>query len=403
MATVSAMRPRALVAVAVVAAGLGAAAALLVGSLAGWGQEEGVRTVLLPTVPAETGAAAAAAAPVAGDDFEPARIYASRSQGVVTLYSFFEGGRESQGSGFVVTADGHVLTNSHVLTDPRTRGASTRGAERVYVVFPDGDRIPGTIVGWDLFNDTGVVKVDPADHELVPLPLGDSSRVVVGEPVAAIGSPFGQESSLSVGVVSATRRSIESLTSAYDVSDAIQIDAPINRGNSGGPLIDARGRVIGINAQIRSDSGTAEGVGFAIPINSARRSMEQLVSTGRVAYAYVGVSTQDVTPTMARRFGFAAERGALIQTVVEDAPAERAGLRASTRERVFNGIRIATGGDLIVGFAGERIESAGDIARIVTERLRPGQTVPMTVIRGGTGARETVRVRLAERPLNPSS
>jgi 2-alkenal reductase len=402
-ATVTAMRPGALAAVSLVAAGLGAAGALLVGSLAGWvGDDDSVRTVVVPTVPAETGAASAAA-PVAGNDFEPARIYASRSQGVVTIYSFFEGGRESQGSGFVVSADGHVLTNSHVLTDPRTEGAATRGAERLYVVFPDGDRIPGSIVGWDLFNDTGVVKVDPDDHELVPLPLGDSSGVVVGEPVAAIGSPFGQESSLSVGVVSATCRSIESLTSAYDVSDAIQIDAPINHGNSGGPLIDARGRVIGINAQIRSDSGTAEGVGFAIPINSARRSMEQLVSTGRVAYAYVGVATQDVTPTMARRFGFAAERGALIQTVVEDAPAARAGLRASTQERVFNGIRISTGGDLIVGFAGEKVEQAADIARIVTERLRPGQTVAVTVIRGGSGQRETVRLRLVERPLSPSS
>jgi 2-alkenal reductase len=398
------MRPGALAAVSLVAAGLGAAAALLVASLTGWvGGDEGVRTVLVPSVPAETGAASPAAAPLPSGDFAPARIYASRSEGVVTIYSFFEGGRESQGSGFVATDDGHVLTNSHVLTDPRTQGAGTRGAERVYVVFADGDRIPAAIVGWDLFNDTGVVKVDPEDHALAPLPLGDSSRVVVGEPVAAIGSPFGQESSLSVGVVSATRRSIDSLTSAYDVSDAIQIDAPINHGNSGGPLLDARGRVIGINAQIRSTSGTAEGVGFAIPINSARRSMEQLVATGRVAYAYVGVSTQDVTPTMARRFGFAADRGALIQTVVEDAPAARAGLRESTRERVFNGIPISTGGDLIVGFAGEKVERAADIARIVTERLRPGETVSVTVIRGGSGARETVRLRLVERPLRPSS
>ena len=192
-----------------------------------------------------------------------------------------------------------------------------RGASRVYVVFADGDRIPGSIVGWDLFNDTGLVKVDPSDHAVSPVPLGDSSRVVVGEPVAAIGSPFGQESSLAVGVVSATERSIESLTSVYDVSGAIQVDAPINHGNSGGPLLDARGRVIGINAQIRSDSGNAEGVGFAIPINSARRSMEQLIATGKVAYAYVGVTTQDVTPALARRFELGAQRGALIQSVID--------------------------------------------------------------------------------------
>jgi 2-alkenal reductase len=277
-----------------------------------------------------------------------------------------------------------------------------KGAERVYVVFHDGDRIPGTIVGWDLFNDTGLVKVDPKDHAVAPVPLGDSSRVVVGEPVAAIGSPFGQESSLAVGVVSATERSIDSLTSAYDVSDAIQIDAPINHGNSGGPLLDARGRVIGINAQIRSDSGNAEGVGFAIPINSARRSMEQLISTGRVAYAYVGVTTQDVTPALARRYGLAAPRGALIQSVVEDAPAERAGLRGSSDEEVFNGVPISLGGDLIVGFAGRKVERAADIARIVTDSLLPGQTVSVTVLRAGKGKRETVRLRLIERPLNPT-
>jgi S1-C subfamily serine protease len=247
-----------------------------------------------------------------------------------------------------------------------------------------------------------VVKVDPDDHALSPLPLGDSSAVVVGEPVAAIGSPFGQESSLSVGVVSATRRSIESLTSAYDVADAIQTDAPINHGNSGGPLLDARGRVIGINAQIRSDSGTAEGVGFAIPINSARRSMEQLVATGRVAYAYVGVTTRDVTPSLARRFGFEADRGALIQEAVEGTPAARAGLRGSEDRRVFNGLPVWVGGDLIVGFAGERVERASDIALIVTERLRPGQTVDVIVIRGGKGKRETLRLRLGERPLRPS-
>jgi S1-C subfamily serine protease len=303
-----------------------------------------------------------------------------------------------------------VLTNSHVVTDAGEsqspdagESKPVRGASRVYVVFADGDRIPGEIVGWDLFNDIGVVKVDPQDHAVSPVPLGDSSRVVVGEPVAAIGSPFGQESSLAVGVVSATERSIQSLTSDYDVSGAIQVDAPINHGNSGGPLLDARGRVIGINAQIRSDSGNAEGVGFAIPINSARRSMEQLISTGRVTYAYVGVTTQDVTPAVARRFDLGAQRGALIQSVIDGAPADAAGLRGGTDLEPFNGISISLGGDLIVSFAGERVERAADIAAIVTNRLRPGQTVSVIVVRGGTGKRETVRLRLIERPLNPKS
>ena len=381
------MRAGALAAVSIVAAGLGAAAVLVVGSLAGWiGDESGVRTVVVPTVQTASGPAAPTSTPLVGNGFDPARIYANRSEGVVTIYSYFPNGQRAQGSGFIVSSDGHILTNSHVVTNSGADEATVRGAERMYVVFHDGDRIPGSIVGWDLFNDTGLVKVDPEDHAVSPVPLGDSSRVVVGEPVAAIGSPFGQESSLAVGVVSATERSIDSLTSAYDVSDAIQIDAPINHGNSGGPLLDARGRVIGINAQIRSDSGNAEGVGFAIPINSARRSMEQLISTGKVAYAYVGVTTQDVTPAISRRYGLGAPRGALIQAVVEDAPAARAGLKGSTNQEVFNGVPINIGGDLIVGFAGRRVERAADIARIVTDSLRPGQTVSVVVLRGATGS-----------------
>ena len=397
------MRAGALAAVSIVAACLGAAAVLLVGSAAGWiGGETGVRTVVVPSAPAESGRSAPTAAPLIGNGFDPARIYASRSEGVVTIYSYFPTGQRAQGSGFVVSDTGHILTNSHVVSTSGGSSSAVQGAEQVYVVFHDGDRVPASIVGWDLFNDTGLVKVDPEDHAVAPVPLGDSSSVVVGEPVAAIGSPFGQESSLAVGVVSATRRSIESLTSAYDVSDAIQIDAPINHGNSGGPLLDARGRVIGINAQIRSNSGNAEGVGFAIPINSARRSMEQLISKGRIAYAYVGVTTQDVTPALARRYDLGAPRGALIQSVVADGPAARAGLRGSTDEKVFNGIPIALGGDLIVGFAGRKVERAADIARIVTDSLLPGQTVSVTVVRRGTGEKRILRVRLIERPVNPT-
>jgi S1-C subfamily serine protease len=389
--------------VSIVAACLGAAAVLVVGSAAGWiGGETGVRTVVVPTSPADTARSEPSAAPLLGNGFDPARIYASRSEGVVTIYSYFPNGQRAQGSGFVVSEQGHILTNSHVVSTSGGGNSAVKGADQLYVVFHDGDRVPASIVGWDLFNDTGLVKVDPKDHAVSPVPLGDSSSVVVGEPVAAIGSPFGQESSLAVGVVSATRRSIESLTSAYDLSDAIQIDAPINHGNSGGPLLDARGRVIGINAQIRSDSGNAEGVGFAIPINSARRSMEQLIAKGRVAYAYVGVTTQDVTPALARRYDLGAPRGALIQAVVADGPAARAGLRGSTREQVFNGVPIALGGDLIVGFAGRKVEKAADIARIVTDSLLPGQTVSVAVIRRGTGKKETVRVQLIERPLNPT-
>lgn len=401
-ATVAAMRAGPLAVVAIVAAALGAAGVLVVGRAAGWLDDSGSQTVVVSTVAASSDTAAnGPARPLLGNGFDPARIYARRSKGVVTIYSTFSAGRRSQGSGFVVSDQGHILTNSHVVTSIDGNGVATR-ASRVYVVFADGDRIPGSIVGWDLFNDVGVVKVDPDDHAVAPVPFGDSAGVVVGQPVAAIGSPFGQESSLAVGVVSATERSIESLTSLYQVSDAIQIDAPINKGNSGGPLLDASGRVIGINAQIRSDTGNAEGVGFAIPINAARRSMTQLISTGRVAYAYVGVTTQDVTPSLARRYALGARRGALIQSVVEHGPAEQAGLNGATSRQVFNGVPVYLGGDLIVAFAGQPVERAADVARIVTDGLAPGETVSLTVLRGGKGRREVVRLRLIERPLNPS-
>src|SRR5437764_1462283 len=174
------------------------------------------------------------------------------------------------------------------------------------------------VVGWDVYDDVGLLKIDPKDHSLAPVPLGGSSTVEVGEPVAAIGSPLGNEDSLAVGVVSAVHRSIPALTVArYSVVDAIQTDAAITHGDSGGPLFDARGRVIGINAQIRSQSGGGNdsGVGFAIPIDAAKRSVAQLVKTGRVDYAYVGITTNDLTPSLARALDYSVNQGALIEDV----------------------------------------------------------------------------------------
>jgi S1-C subfamily serine protease len=278
-----------------------------------------------------------------------------------------------------------------------SRSSAVRGASAVYVEFSDGDRVRADIVGWDLFSDVGVVRVSASDHRLSPVPLGNSSTVRVGEPVAAIGSPFGQQTSLSVGVVSATGRSIDSLTSGFAVANAIQVDAPINRGSSGGPLFDAAGRVIGINAQIESTSGTAEGVGFAIPINVAQRSLDQLVRTGRVRYAYIGIRTQDVTPGIARTFDLGAERGALVMRVDEGTPAARAGLRGGTKTEIHNGLDITLGGDLIVAIGKSPVTSTDDVSRIVSTQLLPGQTVTFTVLRGGT-RRTTVDVTLGERP-----
>jgi 2-alkenal reductase len=274
-----------------------------------------------------------------------------------------------------------------------------QAAESVVVEFPDGERLPARIVGWDRFSDVGALRVDPRAHRLDPVPLGDSDRVVVGEPVAAIGSPFGNQSSLTVGVVSATRRSIESLTSRYTVADAIQTDAPINKGNSGGPLFDAAGRVIGINAQIRSASGASEGVGFAIPINSARRALQQLVATGTVAYAYIGITTQDVTPGLARRFSLPASHGALVARVEKGSPAAKAGIRGGSKSRSYAGLDVSLGGDLIVRIGVTKVRSAEDVSRLVTEKLLPGQRVAVVFLRDGQ--RSTVDVTLAERPVAP--
>jgi len=382
-------------AIAVIAAILGAAGALALGSLTGLTDGD---TTTVVVEGATTGAEApAVAVPAIGNGFDPAAIYARRAPGVVTLYADFGAEGQSQGSGFVVDAKGTILTNAHVVTNVAQAGGGTvRGADRLFVEFRDRDRVPAKIVGWDLFSDVAVVRVDPRAHALAPVPLGSSSTVVVGTPVAAIGSPFNEQSSLSVGVVSAIDRTIDSLTSGYSVSDAIQTDAPINRGNSGGPLFDARGRVIGINAQIRSTSGTAEGVGFAIPIDTVRRALEQIVRTGKVAYAYVGVTTQDVTPGLARKLGFSKQSGALIAKVEPGTPAARAGLRGGTRTVDYNGLQISLGGDVIVKIGDRPVRSAQDVSRAVT-RLTAGQRVPFTVLREGTD-RRVVQVTLGERP-----
>ena len=401
------MRSGPFAAVAVACALLGGVAALALGKATGWLGENKTATVvppssLLPADQSQPAAVAPSAKPLAGNSFNPRRIYASRSAGVVTIFA--QRGTDpataelAQGSGFVVSPTGYILTNSHVITNAG-ESTSVHGADRVYIEFQDRDRAPAKIIGWDVFDDVGLVKVDPVDHAVKPVPLGNSAAVSVGEPVAAIGSPFGNEDSLGVGVVSATHRSIDSLTSNYSLVDAIQTDAPINHGNSGGPLFDARGRVIGINAQIRSNSGGAEGVGFAVPINAAKRSMEQLVATGSVSYAFVGVTTEDLTPALAKHFGYPVEHGAVIASVQAGSPAADAGLKGGNRDESYLGVDFKAGGDVIVAMAGQRVRSSEDVVRIVTDALTPGQQVPLTVIRDGK--RLQVPVRLAERPASP--
>ncbi len=398
------MRPAQLAAVVVVCALLGGTAALTVGKLAGWVGPRSTTTVFRasPLLPESASAIPAAvrsnAKPLAGNGFDPRRIYAARAPGVVTIFSEFGSDPASatvaQGSGFAVSKQGYILTNSHVITNAG-EGSAVHAADRVYVEFQDRDRVAAKVVGWDVFDDVGLLKVDPSGRALDPVPLGNSAAIAVGDPVAAIGSPFGNEDSLGVGVVSAIHRSIDSLTSNFSLVDAIQTDAPINHGNSGGPLFDARGRVIGINAQIRSDSGNAEGVGFAVPINSARRSLQQLIASGSVSYAFVGVVTSDLTPALARHFGYGIQRGAVLTKIRPRSPAAAAHLQADSHVGSYLGVGFPKHSDVIVAIAGRPVRSSEDVVRIVTDRLSPGQRVLFTVVRDGK--RLVVPVRLTSR------
>ena len=354
-------------------------------------------TVRAPATETATGAAARSGG------FDAVSVYRERSPGVVTIHASFHESQDpqgiAQGSGFVASAEGFILTNSHVIT---TAGLSAEpeaviAAEQVFVELADGERLPARVVGWDVFTDVAVLEVTPPEGGLRPLPLGVSSSVEVGEPVAAIGSPFGQSGSLAVGVVSATGRSVASLTSDYDLVDAIQIDVPINRGNSGGPLFNSRGEVIGINAQIRSESGTAEGVGFAIPIDAAVRSMQQLVASGTVAYPWIGTCTASLVPSVAQTLDYGVERGALITAVFSGTPAEAAGLQEGSGEQLVDGIGYTVGSDVVVAVDDIAVGSADGLIRELAQR-RPGETVVLGIWRAG----ETMSLELTigERPAS---
>ena len=402
MGRVAGMRPGQLAAIAVVSAVLGGITAVLLAratDVVG----DSTETVLVETLPSGSTSRVRQAKPGLTATFNPARIYSRSSSGVVTIYALFEPGSGSdehaaQGSGFVVSRQGHVLTSAHVVT--RRQSGELTPATRLFVEFNDRDRVPAELVGFDPYDDVGVLRVDSGSHRLSPLPIGNSDRVVIGEPVAAIGSPFGNVDSLAVGVVSATGRSIDSLSPDYAVVDAIQTDAAITYGNSGGPLLDAAGRVIGINAQIRSDSGESAGVGFAVPINLGMRTMRQLIGTGEVSYPYVGITSDDVTPSVARRLGYRVRRGAVIVRVLEGGPADEAGLRGGRGQVEVDGRLVARGGDVIVAIGGREVRSKDDVARLLISRYEPGDSVAFTVVRDNR--RQSVRVRLAERPPRPT-
>jgi S1-C subfamily serine protease len=337
--------------------------------------------------------------------FDPAAVYREAAPGVVTVRSIFAGGGTSllggggksaaQGSGFVISDSGEIATNAHVVTDGSAGGGGAlHEAKEVYVQFADRNQVPADIVGFDPHADVALLKIDPDGLDLRPLRLATNEEVEVGQPVAAIGSPFGEDQSLSVGVVSATNRSIQSLTE-FQIDGAIQTDASINPGNSGGPLLDAEGNVIGIDQQINTTSGGNEGVGFAVPVALVARSIEQLRENGAVNYAYIGVTTQPLYPQLADRLEVDSDTGALVTKVVDGSPAADAGLEAGKQEVDFQGLKVTAGGDVIVAVDGDEVVGETDLPKLIAQH-EPGDTVTVEIFRDGEA--RSLDVKLGERP-----
>jgi S1-C subfamily serine protease len=332
----------------------------------------------------------------AGGGFDAARVYREALPGVVTIRSVFAGSG-AEGSGFVLNTAGNIVTNAHVVTDESS--GKRVPAKEVFVEFPDRNVVPAEIVGFDPFADVALLKVKPDGLDLHPLRLGDDREILVGEPVAAIGSPFGEQSSLSVGVVSAANRSVKSLTQ-FQIEGAIQTDASINPGNSGGPLLDGSARVLGINQQIETNSGANDGVGFAVPISAIKRSIAQLEEDGTAEYAYIGVSSQALYPQLATKLGLDTTFGGLLAEVVPGGPAEKAGLEGGNQKLSFQAGEYSTGGDVILQVDGHDVVQPDDLARFVASK-KPGEKVTLTVLHDGK--KEQVEVTLGKRPDSVSA
>jgi S1-C subfamily serine protease len=342
-----------------------------------------------------------------GKGLDSQALFKNEGQGVVTVISLFgsgslesiaSGGGGGVGSGFVLNGDGEIATNAHVVT--QGTGEDARKASEVYVEFADGNRVEAEIKGQDPNADVALLKIDPKGLTLRPLPLGSSADVQVGEPVAAIGSPFGERQSLSVGVVSAIDRDIQSLNGQFAIPGAIQTDAAINPGNSGGPLVAADGKVIGINQQIKTNSGGGEGVGFAVPVDVVKRSLGALRETGNAQYAFLGVSSVPLFPQLVDRFDLDVGKGAWVQEVQPGTPADRAGIRGGRGNTRFQIQSYAQGGDVITKVEGKDIEDANDLSAVVAQ-FQPGQDVTVEVHRGGET--KEIKVKLGERPLSAPS
>jgi len=340
--------------------------------------------------------AASSAWALTSDEENSVAIYRRLNAGVVNItnraiaYDFFFNPipSDSSGSGFILDTRGHILTNHHVV----------QGAQRLEVSLADGSKWTAKLVGADPQTDLAVLQIKAPPEALTVLPLGDSSALQVGQKVLAIGNPFGLEHSLSAGIISSLRKVVK--TGATEIEDVIQTDAAINPGNSGGPLLDSEGHVIGINTAIFTPSGGNIGIGFAIPINTAKRVVADILARGHVVYAYLGAETQTLTPGVARVLQLPVEHGALVVRVARGSPAARAGLLGGTRQVVIGNAIVIIGGDVVTAADGQAITNAEDLRRLVRKH-QPGDRMKLEVLRThqqGEFKRSEVEVKLGELP-----
>lgn len=306
----------------------------------------------------------------------------------VLQWDFFFGPypEEGAGSGFVYDKEGHIITNYHVI----------EGAQYIEVSFGEDLSVPAEVVGADPLSDLAVLKVDVPPEKLVPVELGSSADLQVGQRAIAIGNPFGRfERTLTVGVISALNRTLE-LEQGRMIRHLIQTDAAINPGNSGGPLLDSHGRVIGVNTAIVSPSRASAGVGFAIPVDTVKRVVPELIAYGRYRHPWLGILGYSIKPAFARKLKLPVEQGVLVAKVYRDSPAAKAGIRGATREVVFGNRIILVGGDIITTIDGHPIKGMEDLDAYVEDNTRVGQEVVLEIIR--KGKRLEVKVVLEEEP-----
>jgi len=367
---------------------------------AGWIDAKSTTTTTIP---------APLTAPVAskesGDTNTVNEIYRRDGQGVAFIESTLEpeetssglspfgegesrGGGVATGSGILIDKEGHILTNNHVI----------EGASKVEVKLGSSDtEHEAEVVGADPATDVALLKVSAPASEEDPLSLGDSSKVQVGDPVVAIGNPFGLDRTVTAGIVSALQRQIQA-PNGFSISHVIQTDAAINPGNSGGPLINSAGQVIGINSQIQTGgSGDGNvGIGFAVPINTAREDVEQIEKNGKVEHAFVGISGGNITPALAKALKLPVEQGVLINEVVKGSPADKAGLEGGNTEATIEGVKVNLGGDIITEVNGNKVNSMEEVVDAVNS-AHPGDKMELTVIRGADETKH-VTVTLGVRP-----